>query len=161
LGFFLILTVAATLVNPETFRIFAYVRAVATNPASQALVLSGSRPAPNELAGIILFYAPFFITLLVLLGARRRRARGSCPGAHVLDPGLSAVRNGVWFALIAAPVVARYFPTIDFSALIIRSPFSRWEGPPQLARRSSGNGGSIRYWLNRQIAVLMLTIVVW
>ena len=34
LGLILILTVLTTLVNPETYRIYSYVRAVATNPAS-------------------------------------------------------------------------------------------------------------------------------
>ena len=162
LGLFLVLTVVATLGNPETFRIYSYVRAVATNPASQALVLEWQPPSINELAGIILFYAPFFITLLVLLGARRKPALVDL--ALVLTfsiLGLSAVRNGVWFALIAAPIVARYSPTIDFSALIMA--LRRFRAGEALlnwlaARRETV--APMRYRINRQIAVLMLTIVV-
>ena len=162
LGLFLILTLVATLVNPETFRIYAYVRAVATNPASQALVLEWQPPRINELAGIILFYGPFFITLLVLLGASRKPEFVDL--ALVLTfsiLGLSAVRNGVWFALIAAPVLARYSATIDFSAvsstmrrLRLGKAVLNWLAP----RRETA--APIRYRLNRQIAVLMLTIIV-
>jgi hypothetical protein len=159
LGF---LTTVATLVNPETFRIYAYVRAVATNPASQALVLEWQPPRINELAGIILFYGPFFITLLVLLGAGRKPEFVDLVLVLTFSIlGLSAVRNGVWFALIAAPVLARYYPTIDFSAvtmtlrrLRIGKALLNW-----LATRRK-TVPPIRYRLNRQIAVLMLTIVV-
>ena len=162
LGLFLVLTLVATFVNPETYSIYAYVRAVATNPASQALVLEWQPPRINELEGIVLFYGPFFITLLVLLGA------GCKPDLVDLVLvltfsilGLSAVRNGVWFALIAAPVLARYSPTIDFSTvsmtlrrLRIGKALLRW-----LAARKE-TVAPIRYRLNRQIAVLMLTIMV-
>ena len=162
LGLVLVLTLIATLVNPETYRIYAYIRAVATNPASQALVLEWQPPRINELIGIVLFYGPFFITLLVLLGAGRKPDFVDLTLVLTFSIlGLSAVRNGVWFALIAAPVVARYFPTIDFSVvtmalrrLSIGKALFNWLG----ARRETV--APIRYRLNRQIAVLMLTIVV-
>ncbi len=162
LGFFLALTAVATLVNPETYRIYAYIRAVATNPASQALVLEWQPPRVNDLVGIVLFFGPFFITLLTLLGAGRK--------PEMLDLvlvltfsilGLTALRNGVWFALIAAPVLARYFPTIDFSAVtdtIRRARLGKALFDWLDTRR--GTAVPIRYRLNRQIAVLMLTIVV-
>jgi hypothetical protein len=67
----------------------------------------------------------------------------------------------VWFALIAAPVLARYLPTIDFSAVTmtlqrvrIGTLLLNW-----LATRRQ-TVSPIRYRLNRQIAVLMITIVV-
>jgi hypothetical protein len=162
LGFFLALSVIATVVNPETYRIYAYIRAVATNPASQTLVLEWQPPSINELAGILLFYGPFFITLLILLGARRKPSLVDLSLVLAFSClGLSAVRNGVWFALIAAPVLARYFPTVDFSAVSlalkrtrIGRALLRWNDK----RRESF--APVRYRLNRQIAVLMLTIVV-
>ena len=162
LGLFLVLTVIATLVNPETYRLYAYIRAVATNPASQALVLEWQPPRINELAGIILFYGPFFITVLVLLGAGRKPEFVDLALVVAFSIlGLSAVRNGVWFALIAAPIVARYSPTIDFSAIILA--LQRFRAGKAvlswLARRRLSTP-PIRYRLNRQIAVLMLTIVV-
>ena len=162
LGFFLVLSVLATVVNPETYKIYAYIRAVATNPASQALVLEWQPPRITELAGIILFYAPFFITLLVMLGASRKPALVDLVLVLTFSIlGLSAVRNGVWFALIAAPVVARYYSTIDFSAVTLAlqrvrvgKAFVSW-----LAMRRE-SAAPIRYRLNRQIAVFMLTIVI-
>ena len=162
LGLFLALAILATLVNPETYRIYAYVRAVATNPASQSLVLEWQPPRISEPVGIVLFYGPFFITLLVLLGASRKPALLDVVLALTFSIlGLSAVRNGVWFALIAAPILARYLPTIDLTATAnalrrrrIGKALLDW-----LAARR-GVEAPIRYRLNRQIAVLMLTIVV-
>jgi len=162
LAMYLALSALTTLLNPETYKIYAYIRAVATNPASQALVLEWQPPRVNELEGVVIFYAPFFITLLVLLGASRK--------PQLLDlllvltfsiMGLSAVRNGVWFALIAAPVLARYISTVDFSAVI--NTLNRFRILAPLVRRITKGplkAPPMRYRLNRQIAVLMLTIVV-
>jgi hypothetical protein len=162
LGLFLALAAVATVVNPEAYRIYAYVRAVATNPASQELVLEWQPPRINELIGIVLFYGPFFITLLVLLAASRKPDLVDLILVLTFSVmGLSAVRNGVWFALIAAPIVARYSPTIDFSAVVMAlqrfrpgKAFLIWHA----GRRETV--APIRYRLNRQIAVLMLTIVI-
>jgi hypothetical protein len=162
LGFYLVLSVLATIGNPETYKIYAYIRAVATNPASQALVLEWQQPIITELAGIILFYAPFFITLLVLLGANRKPALVDLALVLTFSVlGLSAVRNGVWFALIAAPILARYYPTIDFSAVTLALKRTRVGNAllKWLADRRESEA-PIRYRLNRQIAVLMLTLVI-
>jgi hypothetical protein len=162
LGLILILTVMTTLVNPETYRIYAYIRDVATNPASRALVLEWQPPRINEPEGVVLFYGPFFITLLVLLGAVRKPKLVDL--ALVLTfsiLGLSAVRNGVWFALISAPVLARYLPTVDFSA--VNNALKRLRfGKALINRLATGPRAAapVRYRLNRQIAVLMLTLVV-
>ena len=162
MGFFLGLTALATLLNPETFRLYEYVRAVATNPASQSLVLEWQPPRINELVSIVLFFGPFFITVIVLLASKHR--------ADLLELvlmltfsmlGLSAIRNGVWFALIAAPIIARHLPNIDFSVVINTLRHLSFAGP--LVRRfenRSWTTAPIRYRLNRQIAVLLLTIVV-
>jgi len=162
LGLTLILTVLTTLVNPETYRIYAYIRDVATNPASRALVLEWQPPRINEPEGVVLFYGPFFITLLVLLGAAVKPRLVDL--ALVLTfsiLGLSAVRNGVWFALIAAPVLARYLPTVDFSAVTNTLKQLRF-GRAFINRPPSGPRASapVRYALNRQIAALMLTLIV-
>ncbi len=162
LGFILVLTGLATLVNPEVYKIYSYVRAVATNPASQALVLEWQPPRINDPVGVVLFYGPFLITVMVLLGAARKPGLVDLVLVLVFSIlGLSALRNGVWFALIAAPIVARYYPSIDFAsvALAVRrfrigQRFLNW----QAARKDTV--APIRYRLNRQIAVLMLTIVV-
>ena len=162
LGLILLLTLLTTLANPETYRIYSYIREVATNPASQALVLEWQPPSINEPEGVVLFYGPFFITLLVLLGARRKPELVDLVLVITFSIlGLSAVRNGVWFALIAAPVIARYLPTVDFcvvSAALKRLRFgkARHDRPPTGRRPAA----PIRYRLNRQIAVLMITLIV-
>jgi hypothetical protein len=162
LGLILLLTLLATVANPETYRIYAYIREVATNPASQALVLEWQPPRINEPEGIVLFYGPFFISLLVLLGARRKPELVDLVLVVAFSIlGLSAVRNGVWFALIAAPVLARYLPTIDFSA--VADALKRLRLGKALAGRLTRDPRAvapIRYRVNRQIAVLMLTLIV-
>ena len=161
LGFILLVSALTTVVNPEVYRIYSYIRAVATNPASQALVLEWQPPRISEREGIVLFYGPFFITFLVLLGAGRK--------PELVDLilfltfgilGLSAVRNGVWFALIAAPVLARYLPTVDFSAVTNALKRLRF-GKALINRLATGPRAAapVRYRLNRQIAVLMLTLI--
>jgi hypothetical protein len=125
-------------------------------------VLEWQPPRINEAVGIVLFYGPFFITWLVLLGAARKPDLVDLVLVVTFSVlGLSSLRNGAWFALIAAPVVARYYPTIDFSTLmqaIRRFSFGRRLLNRLAARRETA--APIRYRLNRQIAVLLLTIVV-
>jgi hypothetical protein len=158
----LVLTALATLLNPETFRVFGYVRAVATNHASQAFVLEWQPPNINEAVSIILFYAPFFITLLVLLYAKTKPELIEIvlfAGFAIF--GLMAIRNGVWFSLIAAPILARYLPTIDISEPMqsLRR-FKRFDALALWFARRKERQAPIRYMLNRQIAVLMLTFTV-
>ncbi|HET9530182.1 MAG TPA: hypothetical protein VFQ92_07520 [Blastocatellia bacterium] len=156
----LLLCGLATLANPEGYRVYKYVRAVAQNPASQSFVLEWQPPLINDLAGIILFYGPFFITLLVLLYANSR------PGlTHIAlfltfsIFGLMAIRNAVWFGLVAAPILARYFPSGD--DLRSLRPLRRFSLVDRLAlwvERRRESQAPVRYRLNRQIAAMMLVI---
>ena len=162
LGLILMLTVLATLVNPETYRVYGYVVAVATNPASQALVVEWQPPRVDELEGLLLFYGPFFISLLVLLYARQRpRLIDLALFLSFAIFGLKSLRNGVWFTLIVAPILASYLATIRLSDLIqplrrfrLVDSFCLW-----VAHRKD-TVVPIRYRLNRQIAVVMLTILI-
>ena len=162
LALFLVLTIIATIVNPEVLRIYSYVRAVATNPASQQLVLEWQPPRINEALSIVLFFGPFFITWLALMSASRKPELVELVLVLTFSIlGLGSIRNGVWFALIAGPLLARYVPTIDFSW--ITQALRRFKGGRRFldsiaARRE--RTAPIRYRLNRQIAVLLLTITV-
>jgi hypothetical protein len=158
----LAVTLLATFLNPETYKVFGYVRAVATNRASQAFVLEWQPPRINEMEGVLLFYGPFFITLLILLLAKRKPdliEMALFLGFAVF--GLMAVRNGVWYALIAAPIVTRYGPSLDFSgpAAALRR-FRLFDALALWLDHRKAVVSPIRYRLNRQIAVLMLTITV-
>jgi hypothetical protein len=135
---------------------------VATNPASQAFVLEWQPPKINEMEGVLLFYGPFFLTLLVLLYARHKPELIELALFLVFSVlGLMAVRNGVWFALIAAPLIARYLPTVDLADSVER--LRRFRRIDELALRLAQRKkvvAPVRYRLNRQIAVLMVTITV-
>jgi hypothetical protein len=125
-------------------------------------VLEWQPPKISEAVGIVLFFGPFFVTWLVLLAAARKPDLVDLVLVVTFSVlGLSSLRNGVWFALIAAPVVARYYPTINLSTLtqaIRRLAPGRRLLNRLAARRETA--APIRYRLNRQIAVLLLTIVV-
>jgi len=67
----------------------------------------------------VLFYAPFFLTLLVFIYTRVKPDLTDLAlfigfGAF----GLTALRNGAWFSIIAYPLLARYISHVDFRALL-------------------------------------------
>jgi hypothetical protein len=162
LALVLALTAVATLANPETYKIYAYVRTVAGTAYSRSQILEWQIPRVDDLEGILLFYGPFFITLAVLLFSRRKPDITEFVLFLAFAVfGLMAVRNAVWFVLISAPILARYLPCIDWMDFL--GPLRRFgrvgsvEG--WVARRKKAEA-PIRYRLNRQIAVLMVTIVV-
>jgi len=162
LAVFLGLTGLATLANPEVHRIYGYVYTVAGTPHSRSQIVEWQVPRVDDAEGIILFYGPFFLTLLALYYSRNK------PDLTELALflafaifALMAVRNAVWFVLISAPILARYLPGIDWMGLL--EPLRRFRLVDSLvgwmARRRSAEV-PIRYRLNRQIAVLLLTIIV-
>jgi hypothetical protein len=112
------LCVLATLVNPEGYKVYDYVRVVLSDQASQKLVAEWQSPQVNDAAGIILFYAPFFLTLLLFIYARSKpdlTEFGLFIAFGVL--GLMALRNGAWFGIVAYPMIARYLSLVDFRGL--------------------------------------------
>ena len=154
------LTLLATLANPETYRVYAYVAAVQRDRASQLLVAEWQAPQIEHLEGILIFFGPFFIALLVLLYASQRldlTELGLFLGFAVF--ALTARRNGIWFVLVATPIVARYLPTV------------RWREPVTSLRRlgivdrmmarlaaRSRTAVPVRYRLNAFIAGMLLLI---
>src|SRR5262249_40379251 len=114
-----VLTALATLVNPEGYKVYDYVRTVVTDQASQKLVAEWQVPLVNDAAGIVLFYAPFFLTLLVFIYARLKPDFTELAlflGFGVL--GLTALRNGAWFGIVAYPMLARYAAVVDLKGLL-------------------------------------------
>jgi hypothetical protein len=162
LGIVLLASSVATLANPETYKLFSYVRLVATNPASQEFGIEWQPPLIDSREGLLLFFAPFFVTLIVLLLARRRLELIELVLFLTFAAfGMRSIRNGVWFSLIVAPIFARYLPTIDLAGAL--APLRRLRLFDRIAQRIAARKGGdapIRYRLNRQIAVLLLTITV-
>lgn len=162
LAVILVLCALATLANPDTYRLYAYVQSIAGTAYSRAQILEWQIPSVMELDGVLLFYAPFFLTLLVLLYARLRPDITEVALFLAFTVfALMAIRNAVWFVLIAAPIVARYLPTIDWAACL--AAIRRFRPGDRLAQWIARRGDTqapVRYGLNRQIAVLLLTITV-
>lgn len=110
LGVILFACAAATLLNPEMYGIYDYIRLVLSDRASQRLVMEWQPPRINNPTGILMFYAPFFIAALGLICSRKR------PGVTDLVLflcfsifGLTALRNTIWFGIIAAPIITRHW----------------------------------------------------
>jgi hypothetical protein len=162
LGFVLLVSGVATLANPATYRLFSYVRLVATNPASQQVGIEWQPPLIDSREGLLLFFGPFFLALIVLLLARRRPELIELVLFLTFAVlGIRSIRNGVWFSLIVAPILARYLPTIDLAGTL--APLKRLNLFDWIAQRIAGRKDAdvrIRYGLNRQIAVVLLTITV-
>lgn len=125
---------AATLLNPEGYRIYDYVRAVMLDPGSQQLVAEWRPPRVNDLLGFLLFYCPFFVGLFTFVHARVRPDLTETVlffGFAFL--GLTAIRNAAWFSTVAYPLIARYLPLLDFRPLqSLRrfEPIDRFLEPP-------------------------------
>ena len=64
--------VVTTLLNPEGYRIFEYVRTVVLDAGSQQLVAEWQPPRLNDLLGFLLFYCPFFLAIFTFIHARRK-----------------------------------------------------------------------------------------
>jgi hypothetical protein len=115
----LVLCIVATLANPEGYRVYDYVRTVMTDGGSQQFVAEWQPPRIDDISGVLLFFGPFLLTVIVLIYSRVK------PDFIELTLflafaafGLKSLRNGVWFSMIAYPILARYAPALDFRNLM-------------------------------------------
>ncbi|MGA2264136.1 MAG: hypothetical protein ABSH28_22215, partial [Acidobacteriota bacterium] len=113
--------ILATLVNPETYKVYDYIRVVTSDPASQRFVIEWQPPRIDTVAGVFVFYGLFFITMLALFYSDLR------PGVTdlALFLGFSifamwAVRNVTWFSIIAAPLLVRSLVRLPFDRIEMR-----------------------------------------
>jgi hypothetical protein len=108
-----------TLLNPEGYRIFEYVRTVVLDAGSQQLVAEWQPPRLNDLLGFLLFYCPFFATLFTFIHARRKPDFTEMVLFLVFAAlGLISIRNAAWFSTITFPLLARYLPLLDIGSLL-------------------------------------------
>ena len=108
----------ATLVNPEGYKVYEYIRTVMADGASQQLVAEWQPPQVNDPGGIVLFFGPFFLTLLAFVYARSKPDLTELTlfiGFGVF--GLMALRNGAWFCIVTYPLLARYSSDVGFQKL--------------------------------------------
>ncbi len=112
LAFVFMACVVATLANPETYKVYQYIRVVISDQASRQMVTEWQTPSIASIAGAM-FYCMIGITIAGFCFSRRwpnitDLALFVCFSAF----GITAYRNTIWFALIIAPILARYWTRI-------------------------------------------------
>jgi hypothetical protein len=162
LALVLALTVLASLANPEGYQVYSYVRQLQLDPASQQFVKEWQVPDVKQPVGILIFFGPFFLALLVFFytGSPLNLTELGLFLAFAVF-GLAARRNGIWFALIVAPMLARH-------ALGLRVPnlLDWWRGQsylrsrPQRPARPRQGRPPARYALNWIILICLLLFTV-
>ena len=114
-----------TLLNPEGYRIYDYVRAVILDAGSQQLVAEWQPPRVFDLLGFLFFYCPFFLAIFTFIQARVKPDLTEIVLFFFFAAlGLSAIRNAAWFGTITFPLIARYLPHLDLTPL---SPLRRFK----------------------------------
>jgi hypothetical protein len=147
--------------NPEGYGVFSYVRTVQNDPASQKLVTEWQSPSLRRLWDVP-FFAALFLNFLVFIYSTKRldftELSLFCVFAWL---GLTSVRQGIWFAMIMAPILAGQIASLDLSPLLrTLSGFLKgtgWtarESPAPRARAAPGK----KTTLNVLIAVIVIVI---
>jgi hypothetical protein len=120
----LLVCILASMINPETYRIYDYIRTVLSDQASQKLVMEWQPPRIDMFFISRYYYGLFYLSLLGLILARREKNLTDIVlflGFSVF--GFVAVRNTIWFAVVTAPLIARYWGDVEFWPNI-----QRWTG---------------------------------
>ncbi len=118
LGVAFMLSLAATLANPEGYGVYRYIGTVVNDPSSRLFVSEWQPPNILELSGILLYFVPFFLTSTALiLSEKRPRLIDWVLFTTFAVFGITAMRNCAWFQLIAAPILARYLSSVPWEQL--------------------------------------------
>ncbi|NWG13026.1 MAG: hypothetical protein HXY20_05765 [Acidobacteria bacterium] len=109
--FIFLLCLIATGANPQGYHVYTYVWTVASDPSSQKLVIEWQPPSIETARGMLLFFGPFFMTLVALVYSRRR-PHPTEVALFVVSAAFAftAMRNGIWFIILNIPLLARCFP---------------------------------------------------
>ena len=156
----LLLCGLATFINPETYKVYHYVYTVVTDPASQQFVTEWQPPQVNQVLGIMLFYAPFFLGLLILAYSRIKPDLTEIAlffGFAVF--AMMSTRNAAWFGTVAYPILARYLPIVDLQPLMT---LRRFRAIDRFFRVSEGSSAERPAYsrLNVVIAVLAIGVLI-
>ena len=148
LGIVLLLCAIATLANPEGYSVYTYISTVLHDPSSQLFVIEWQPPRIDTIQGALLFYLPFFLSIVILIYAKEAPnltdlALFLCFAAF----GLTATRNSIWFLLVNSPLVARFLTSTG------------WPKSLPILRR--GRRGTVSYeWLNYLILGMATVIII-
>lgn len=157
LGAALILSLVATLANPEGYGIYRYIGTVVNDASSRLFVSEWQPPHIMELSGILLFFVPFFLTVTaIILSVERPRLIDWVLFMAFAMFGITALRNCAWFQLISAPILARHLPMVPWQSVT-----RLW--PPGFFRKSlfsfSPDSESLRR-INLAVAGLLIFLLV-
>jgi hypothetical protein len=142
-----LVTVLASLINPETYGVYDYVLTVLRDPGSQLYVSEWQPPKIKSISGIACFYGPFFFSLLVILYSDRRLKLTE----FLLYFGfaafaLTSLRNGIWFSLITAPIIASAWNELKVSQALEQSTLYRsWQNSHARAEQSRKSASLLNY----------------
>jgi hypothetical protein len=140
LGIILLLSLAATSVNPQFVGIYGYVVNMMTDAPSQGLVVEWQSPTPNGIANTV-----FFVSILAVLLALAYSRYRLMPTSALLLVGFlwlawTGQRYVVWYGLIAMPLL------VDILSALIPKRYTMAPSP--------------RNWLNLLLALLLLAPVI-
>jgi hypothetical protein len=158
LAVILLLCGTTTLLNPEGYGIYSYVRSVIFDAGSQQLVAEWQPPRLNDFLGFLLFYCPFLLAVFTFIHARVKPNLTEIVlffGFAIF--GLTAIRNAAWFSTITYPLIARYLPLVDLDPLL---PLRRYKVIERLFEASaSGNEKKIYGWVNCVLLILAIIVL--
>jgi hypothetical protein len=147
-----------TLLNPEGYRIYDYVRAVILDPGSQQFVVEWQPPRVSDLLGFLLFYCPFFLAIFTFVQARIKPDLTEIVLFSTFGVlGLSAIRNAAWFGTITFPLIARYLSLIDLAPL---APLRRFNAVDRLFRSSDESENDAPVYGRINLLLLIAAVIV-
>jgi hypothetical protein len=151
----LLACIIATLVNPETYKIYEYIRTVLADKASQQLVMEWQPPRIDSIFISKYFFGLFYLGILGLIFTRRNKNATDIAVFLCFSIfGQMALRNTIWFAILIGPLLARYLAEIETGPIIER-----------IKRKSSILGGgkkssSPKYRLNLALAFIAAAMLI-
>jgi len=154
-----LLSVIATLLNPEGVRLYEYVRTVLADPISQRLVMEWQPARPTDWYNLP-FFAALFLGLLLLIYSPRRPTLMEVVLFAIFGAfGLFSIRNIMWYAIVAAPVLALQIaslPVLSGADDHTVPGTTRWG--TMLARRLLASSSTGRPALNLALLLVLITL---
>lgn len=112
LGLILLLSLAATSVNPQFVGIYGYVLDLMTDRPSQGLVVEWQSPTPKDIANIVFFVSIIVLLLALVYSRRRLRPTSALLLVGFLWLAWSGQRYVVWYGMIAMPMLVEALSTL-------------------------------------------------
>jgi hypothetical protein len=115
LGLIGLVTVSATLINPQTVHIIDYVSGLITDPPSQGLIQEWQSPTPQGAANLTFFLSILLLIITLSFSRYRPTITEILLIAGFLWLGWSGQRYIIWYALAVMPLLARILANLRFS----------------------------------------------